>query len=160
MSAEHERLARHAWIGLRGAFETHVQAAKMGLQDMGMSPVMVQTLKLLMDLPTGAMSQVVDRLGVDPAWVTAVVDRLEARGDVVRMPSPVDRRVKLLEVTDSGRRTWRRVQRLLATPPSELRQLTREELEALVRIGEHLTIIVAQQSASAPPKRRGRAAVG
>lgn len=110
-----------------------------------------------MELPTGAMTQLVDRLGVDPAWVTAVVDRLEARGDVVRVPSPVDRRVKLLEVTDGGRRTWRSLQRLLATPPGELKQLSREDLEALVRIGEHLAVIAAQPSGSAPRKRRGRA---
>jgi DNA-binding MarR family transcriptional regulator len=156
MSAEHERLARHAWIGLRGAFDTHVEATKAGIQDMGMSPVMVQTLKLLMELPTGAMSQLVDRLAVDPAWVTAVVDRLEARGDVVRVPSQVDRRVKLLEVTDSGRRTWRRLQRLLATPPNQLRQLSREELAALVRIGEHLATIAAHPPASARVKGRPR----
>ena len=160
MNAEHERLARHAWMGLRGTLEAHVQAAKAGIRDLGMSPVMVETLRLLMELPTGAMSQLVDRLGVDPAWITTVVDRLEARGDVVRVPSPVDRRVKLLEVTDAGRRTWRRLQRLLATPPGQLKQLTREELEALVRIGEHLAIIAPRPSASAPRKRRGRAAAG
>ena len=124
-----------------------------------MSPVMVHALRLLVELPTGAMSQLV-RLGVDPAWVTAVVDRLEARGDVVRVPSPVDRRVKLLEVTDGGRRTWRSLQRLIATPPGELRQLSREDLEALVRIGERLTAIAAQSSPPSPRKRRARARAG
>jgi len=160
MSVEHDRLARHAWVGLRGTLEAHVQATKEGIQDLGMSPVMVETLRLLMELPTGAMSQLVDRLGVDPGWVTAVVDRLEARGDVVRVPSPVDRRVKLLEVTDGGRRTWRSLQRLIATPPSQLRQLSRDDLETLVRIGERLATIAAQPSAAAPRKRRGRAPAG
>jgi len=160
MSAEHERLARHAWKGLGAVLEAHFLATKAASQDLGMSPVMVHTLRLLMELPTGAMSQLVDRLGVDAAWVTAVVDRLEARGDVVRVASPVDRRVKLLEVTDGGRRTWRRLQRLFATPPGELKQLTREELEALVRIGDHLATIAARSSASASPKRRRRAPAG
>jgi len=160
MSVEHDRLARHAWMGLRGTLEAHVQATKEGIQDLGMSPVMVETLRLLMELPTGAMSQLVDRLGVDPGWDTAVVDRLEARGDVIRLLSPVDRRVKLLEVTDGGRRTWRRLQRLLATPPGQLKQLTRDELEALVRIGEHLAIIAPRSSASPPRRRRARPAAG
>jgi DNA-binding MarR family transcriptional regulator len=45
----------------------------------------------------------VEELGLGRTAMTAVVDRLERRGWVERKPHPKDRRVALLELTDSGR---------------------------------------------------------
>ncbi len=52
-------------------------------------------------LPLGVMGQ---RLQVHPASVTNAVDRLEAAGLVLRRPHPEDRRARLAEITDEGRR--------------------------------------------------------
>jgi DNA-binding MarR family transcriptional regulator len=155
VSAEHDRLARQAWRPLRGILESHFQATGASAQALGLSPVMGHFLRTLLALPTGPMTQLVDHLGVDAAWVTAVVDRLETRGDVVRVPSPVDRRVKLLEVTEGGRATWRKLQRIIATPPPQLKQLAREDLEALVRIGEQLSTIAEAEPVEPTPKSSG-----
>jgi len=60
----------------------------------------------IVKMPPGPMSKLVARMEVDPGWVTDIVDKLEARGDVVRRLSHEDRRVKIIELTPKGRRTW------------------------------------------------------
>jgi DNA-binding MarR family transcriptional regulator len=150
-----ERLAGQAWRSLRGVLESHQRIAATSSEDLGLSPVMTQFLRALHALPTGPMTQLVDYLDVDPAWVTAVVDKLEARGDVVRVPSPVDRRVKMLELTGHGQATWRRVARILATPPPQLKELEPRDLEDLVRIAGRLSTI-AHAAPVAPTRRPSR----
>jgi DNA-binding MarR family transcriptional regulator len=43
-------------------------------------------------------------VGTDPSTVTSTVDRLEQRGLLARNADPSDRRVKLVALTDDGRR--------------------------------------------------------
>jgi len=161
-SAADER-ARRAWRQLRGMAERHLDALRStrAALDLGLSPVMAHFLRTLVDLPPGPMSQLVSHLHVDPAWVTDVVDRLETRGYVVRVASTVDRRVKIVEVTDAGRAAWRAAQELIATPPPELLQLPAEDLDALIRIGERIDALASARpegrpGAAAPPVGRGR----
>jgi DNA-binding MarR family transcriptional regulator len=45
------------------------------------------------------------RLQVHPTSVTSVIDRLETRGHVRRVPHPTDRRATLAEITEKGRAT-------------------------------------------------------
>jgi MarR family transcriptional regulator for hemolysin len=47
--------------------------------------------------------QLAEQLGVDGATLVATIDRLVAGGLVERMPSPHDRRVKLVVLTGQGR---------------------------------------------------------
>lgn len=66
----------------------------------------MQQLKVLLILSTGGgrSSQELTRvLGVGSATVTGLVDRLVAQGLVARREDPHDRRVRLVEPTDSGR---------------------------------------------------------
>jgi DNA-binding MarR family transcriptional regulator len=64
-----------------------------------------EALVLLMFSRAGALplSKVGQRLQVHPASVTNTIDRLEARGLVVRLPHPTDRRTTLAEITPTGR---------------------------------------------------------
>ena len=48
-------------------------------------------------------------LGIDRSTVVAVIDRLEARGLVVRRPSPHDRRSHALHLSESGNAALKRV---------------------------------------------------
>ena len=48
------------------------------------------------------MRSAADRISCDPSNVTFLADRLEERGLVERRANPVDRRVKLLALTDEG----------------------------------------------------------
>ena len=123
-------------------------------QRMGITPVMGHFLDELAKMPPGPMSQLVARMEVDPGWVTDIVDRLEARGDVIRRPSPDDRRVKIIELTAAGRRTWQKVQDLMETPPPEMDELSEDELNVLARIGERLSAAAAKAARAQPAPRR------
>jgi DNA-binding MarR family transcriptional regulator len=57
---------------------------------------------------------------------------------VCRLPSPEDRRVKVLKLTPAGARLRANVLRRFAEPPSSLNQLSAEEQRALVKMLRHL----------------------
>jgi DNA-binding MarR family transcriptional regulator len=120
------------------AGQRHLETVPTGIKEMGLSRVMAQFLRAVCQPPLGPTNQLATRFGVDPGWVTEIVDRLELRGELVRPPSPDDRRVKILEVTDAGRETFRAMETLFATPPHEPVGAPREDHLALVRMAEHL----------------------
>src|SRR3954469_16514547 len=82
------------------------------------------------------MSAIANMLRCDRSAVTWITDRLEERGYVERRSDLSDRRVKLLALTDEGRRVREEIRARLATPPAALARLTRAEhrpLRALLR---------------------------
>jgi DNA-binding MarR family transcriptional regulator len=135
---DRQALARHAWRLLMVAGQRHLETVTAGIEQMGLSKVMAQFLGAVCQAPPGPTNQLATRFGVDPGWVTDIVDRLEARGELVRRPSPDDRRVKILEVTKAGRKTFSSMETMFAAPPSELLDAPIEDLLALVRIAERL----------------------
>jgi DNA-binding MarR family transcriptional regulator len=60
------------------------------------------------------MGEAAGQLHCDPSNVTGLVDRLEKRGLIERVPSPSDRRVRHLVLTDEGRHVKQRLDRLMA----------------------------------------------
>jgi MarR family 2-MHQ and catechol resistance regulon transcriptional repressor len=133
-----ELMARDAWRLLMKVAEQHMEEAGVRLTKMGLSPVMGHFLDEIARMPPGPISQLVTRMNVDPGWVTDVIDRLEERGDVRRIPSKEDRRVKIIELTDKGRQSWREMDDAIATAPPELAELGEHELRSLLRIAERL----------------------
>lgn len=121
-----------------GAGQRHLETVTAGIEEMGLSRVMAQFLGALCQSPPGPTNQLATRFGVDPGWVTDIVDRLEARGELVRRPSKEDRRVKILEVTKAGKATFSKMEAIFENPPEELLDAPREDLLALVRIAERL----------------------
>jgi DNA-binding MarR family transcriptional regulator len=77
-------------------------------------------------------------MDVDPGWVTDIIDKLEQRGDVIRRPSADDRRVKIIELTEKGRETWRTMDDTIATAPRELEKLNLGEIVVLLNLAERL----------------------
>lgn len=133
-----QEMAQRAWRLLMKVAEGQMEAAGERLGKMGLSPVQGHFLDELARMPPGPMSQLVARMDVDPGWVTDIVDRLEERGDVVRRPSTEDRRVKILELTDKGRQTWRQMDDAIATAPPELLELNMGEVLMLLNIARRL----------------------
>ncbi len=129
-------LATRAWRLIMSAGKRRMESMTRDIEEMGLSKVMAQFLGAVCQSPPGPTNQLATRFGVDPGWVTEIVDRLEARGDIVRRPSPDDRRIKILEVTESGRQTFETIESYFSTPPRELLEAPREDLLALVRIAE------------------------
>ncbi len=70
-------------------------------------------------------------LRCDRSAVTWITDRLEERGYVERRADEHDRRVKLLALTEEGKRVREEIRRRLAVPPDALAQLSRVEQREL-----------------------------
>jgi len=62
-----------------------------------------RAVRLLAKLGAVPVSRFGGELGVPRSTITNLVDRLERAGVVARIPDPVDRRVTLVELTDTGR---------------------------------------------------------
>jgi DNA-binding MarR family transcriptional regulator len=77
------------------------------------------------------MSEIANMLRCDRSAVTWITDRLEERGYVERRSDERDRRVKLLVLTDEGRRVREEIRARLATPPPALDRLTQAEQRTL-----------------------------
>jgi DNA-binding MarR family transcriptional regulator len=77
------------------------------------------------------MSSVANVLRCDRSAVTWITDRLEERGYVERRADPGDRRVKLLALTDEGRRVLEEIRARLAVPPPALAALPKTEQREL-----------------------------
>jgi DNA-binding MarR family transcriptional regulator len=80
------------------------------------------------------MGELADMLEIDRPNLTAVVDDLETRGLVRRMPHPTDRRAKLVEATRKGMTLASRAEDILGTPPATLASLPKSDLETLREI--------------------------
>jgi len=59
-------------------------------------------------------------LGLDKTTLTAVLDRLERQELIARRPDPADRRVRIPEITESGRRAHAEVQPSVRAAECEL----------------------------------------
>jgi MarR family transcriptional regulator for hemolysin len=89
-----------AW---RGALERRLKV--LGITPAGWSAV---AAVLAAERPP-SQRELARQLGVDGATLVATIDRLVAGGLVERMPSPLDRRVKLVVLTAQGRELATRV---------------------------------------------------
>jgi DNA-binding MarR family transcriptional regulator len=87
------------------------------------------------------MRELADRISCDPSQVTGIADRLEALELVERRPSPQDRRVKRLVVTDRGHAVAEQLASELNEDAPGLRSLRDDErVELLVllrKLAEH-----------------------
>jgi MarR family transcriptional regulator for hemolysin len=74
------------------------------LKDLGVGQSGWMTIAMLAKTKTDLSQRALaDLLGVEGPSVVAMLDRLEKAGLVQRAPSPLDRRVKLVHLTDAGR---------------------------------------------------------
>jgi DNA-binding MarR family transcriptional regulator len=132
------QIAARAWRLLRDLLEAQEVRWRRGLAEKGLTVVQAHALMEMAEMPPGPMTRLADRLGVDPSWVTGLVDRLQARGEVDRRPSSEDRRVKIVELTEAGQETREALLRLTYEPPRELLELPEEDLRELLRIAEDI----------------------
>ena len=82
-------------------------------------------------LPLGKMGP---RLMIHPTSVTNLVDRLEQQGLVRRVPHPTDGRTTLAEITTDGRALAKRATKAVNDVLFGLGDLSRADLDHLVRI--------------------------
>jgi MarR family transcriptional regulator for hemolysin len=100
-----------AW---RGALERRLRAR--GLTAAGWSAMAA----VAASAAAPSQRELARQLGVDGATLVATIDRLAAAGLVERMPSPHDRRVKLVVLTERGRELAHEVEGFTASLRREL----------------------------------------
>lgn len=99
------------------------------------------------------MRSLADGWECDASNATWIVDRLERLGLAERRADPHDRRLKLVVLTTKGLKTKGQLMAEFHTPPPELLELDRSDLETLQRILEKLP---ASAVATAVADRKGR----
>ena len=104
---------------------------------LGLSWTRVLALRRLAAQPL-TLRALAERLAADPPYVTLMVDDLEERGLVQRMPHPEDRRAKLVHLTAAGKAAAARADAILHEPPAALRDVPAEDLAVLLRVVERL----------------------
>ncbi|MDY7103592.1 MAG: MarR family transcriptional regulator [Actinomycetota bacterium] len=130
--AERVRAAWHRLFGLMLSAKTRERFGHVAAE-LGFTPGQLQAV---LDLSHAgrplSMRELAEQLDVDASYITGIVDNLERRGHVVRQPSPTDRRVKLVSLTDDG---WlvheRAFERFSEPPEGVLDELDDAELDAL-----------------------------
>lgn len=123
--------AQEAWGLFWRIFQADKPRRLAVMSELGLS---FQQSMALMRLQPGAplpMSALAAELQCDNSNVTGIVDRLEARGLIERRPSPKDRRVKLLVLTEEGARVRESAYRQMATPPPAIAALPLKHKRAL-----------------------------
>ena len=102
--------------------------------ELELSPAQCHLLNLIDPDQPLPMGEVAGAMSCDASNVTGLVDRLEARGLLQRVPSDEDRRVKVLKLTPLGRKVRTAlVERMTSSPPT-LERLSEADQRALARI--------------------------
>ncbi|QCX26142.1 MarR family transcriptional regulator [Nocardioides jishulii] len=111
-----------------GARLHHVLSRRTGL-----GPTDLTALELL-SIEMMGPAELARHLDITTAAATGVVDRLEARGHVVRRPIPGDRRRTGVHITDAGRReAWLHLTPMFAALQANDAQFTEEERAVVER---------------------------
>jgi DNA-binding MarR family transcriptional regulator len=97
-----------------------------------LTPQQVELLRVL-DEPM-SMRAYADDLACDPSNVTGLVDRAELLGLVERVPDPLDRRVRMLNLTAKGRTIRSRVNNDLASELANALGVTASDIGQILHI--------------------------
>jgi DNA-binding MarR family transcriptional regulator len=120
-----DRLRRIAFEG-----EQAEKMAALGARTK-LSPGVIKTLVRLARTDGISMGEMARGIGCDPSYVTALVDDLTTRGLATREPDPVDRRVKIVVLTEKGRTLAEEIHSVLSVPPAAFGVLSRTEVRQL-----------------------------
>ena len=104
--------------------------------DLGLTPMQGHALRSLDPDRPSPMSVLADMLICDASNVTAIVDKLESRGLIVRQGAENDRRIKMLAVTPQGRELRERLCARFTEPPAAVESMppvARRQLAELLR---------------------------
>jgi DNA-binding MarR family transcriptional regulator len=145
-----DRLRRVAYEG-----EPAERMAALGTRTK-LSPGVIKTLMRLSTSDGISMGDMARGLGCDPSYITALVDDLDSRGLATREPDPVDRRVKIIVLTDAGRSLANEIRAVLSVPPSTFSALSKAELGQLRDLLDK--VIAADPRISGAPRLKSVAA--
>lgn len=99
--------------------------------EVGLTPAHMHALMSLDPDQPKPMRSLAEDWKCDASNVTFLADRLEQAGYVERVVSPVDRRVKILQLTEAGLATRERLHDRMSQPPDQLLALSVADLRSL-----------------------------
>jgi len=111
---------RNWWVALCAEFD--------------LTPAQGHALRVLDPARPVPMSMLADALVCDASNVTGLIDRLESRGLVRRLPGAADRRVKELDLTPTGARLRAQLMERMTAPPASFGRLSARDQRTLARI--------------------------
>jgi MarR family transcriptional regulator, organic hydroperoxide resistance regulator len=121
--------SREAWVALRTLLGRQRRLFLIAASELDLHPAQAGALlHLASPLP---MNELAALLACDNSNVTGLVDRLEARGLVVRQANPDDRRVKRVVLTAAGTDLRGRLLEQVSRPPAGLERLSSAEQRQL-----------------------------
>ena len=131
-------LDRQVCFALAVASRTVISIYRPLLEPMGLThPQYLVMLALWEDEPL-RVSELADRLSLEPATLSPLLKRLEAGGLVTRRRDPDDERAVAVGLTTAGRRLRRRAERI---PPAVVARLGME-LGELEELRDRLTTVI------------------
>lgn len=119
-----------------------IQAGELGKEDFASAasaldlPVPVARAILILDQPA-PMCDLAESLTCDRSYVTSITDQLEELGLATRVPG-TDRRVKLLTLTDKGKKTRDKLSKIVNEKSLVSRKLTDTERATLEKLMNRL----------------------
>ncbi|MDU8912281.1 MarR family transcriptional regulator [Aestuariicoccus sp. MJ-SS9] len=106
---------------------------RRALGEDGFAPRQFSALSLIVQFPEIIQSELARKLGIERSGLVSIVDDLEGRGLVSRMPVPGDRRVQALTPTKDGRSAYLNARDVVrAHEAALLSDLAPEEVETLI----------------------------
>jgi DNA-binding MarR family transcriptional regulator len=127
-----------AWALMSGLVLDNERRGQVS-EALGMSFGRIKALRRIAALPM-PMGELAALLGVDPPYLTIIVDGLQEQGLVERRPHPTDRRAKLVVATRKGKDAARRAEAILGSPPAELAALSDNNAAELVRLLRQISV--------------------
>jgi MarR family transcriptional regulator for hemolysin len=106
MSASQERFSS----ALHNTSRSWRQAVDRRLRDLGVSQASWMTIAIVAKANRSlSQTELADRLGIEDPTMVTMIDRLVKADLVMRVPSDLDRRVKLVTLTETGRTLYGKV---------------------------------------------------
>jgi DNA-binding MarR family transcriptional regulator len=102
--------------------------------EFGLTPMQGHVLRMLDPQQPVPMSVVANTLVCDASNVTGIVDKLESRGLIERRGADHDRRIKMLAVTDKGRRVRDQLWARTMQPPAAVLRLSPADRRRLAEV--------------------------
>lgn len=118
----------------------------------GITPVQYAALQRVRAMPGIDQRTLARSIGFDTSTIAGVIDRLEARGWLMRSVSPTDRRARLLTITPAGEALLQEVvPGVLAAQQRMLEPLDPQERETFIRMLK--TVVTANNELSRAPSQ-------
>ena len=134
-----EQLRSEIWKALYDFFlDEHERHLESVVADLGVSPGDLKALMRLVPDRREPMRALADMWRCDASTVTWIVDRLEKQGLVERQAHETDRRVKVVVLSDRGRRLRTRLLDRFYQPPAVLSELSHGDLKTLHQLATQL----------------------